>query len=214
MEQEAARSSPDPFKWVGGCLCVDFVNTVGGRVHEGSTGDYRVRADKLRRLEDLETWERGPEGRPAGGREARVASSAGRSLRRAIALREALYRLFRATIRGAPVRRADLDLLSAEVKRYRARQSVVARRGRVELVVEGGAPFPEILLGRVAESALELLTGSDRDLLRQCPGEECGWLFLDRSRSGRRRWCDMRDCGNRAKVGRFRRRARKTTRRP
>jgi predicted RNA-binding Zn ribbon-like protein len=45
----------------------------------------------------------------------------------------------------------------------------------------------------------------------QCPGEECGWLFLDITRSGRRPWCDMADCGNLAKVRRFRERHRAST---
>ena len=39
--------------------------------------------------------------------------------------------------------------------------------------------------------------------LRECASETCQWLFLDRSKSRTRRWCDMRDCGNRAKARRF-----------
>lgn len=50
-------------------------------------------------------------------------------------------------------------------------------------------------------SAVQLLTSADRGLVRACPGDGCGWLFLDRS--GRRRWCTMSICGNRAKVRRF-----------
>jgi predicted RNA-binding Zn ribbon-like protein len=56
----------------------------------------------------------------------------------------------------------------------------------------------------VARSAAELLTSGDLARVGQCPGEECGWLFLDTSRAGRRQWCDMADCGNLAKVRRFR----------
>jgi len=40
-------------------------------------------------------------------------------------------------------------------------------------------------------------------MIRECPGEDCGYLFRDTSR-GRRRWCSMKTCGNRAKVQRFR----------
>jgi predicted RNA-binding Zn ribbon-like protein len=39
-------------------------------------------------------------------------------------------------------------------------------------------------------------------MIEQCEGDVCGWLFLDRSPAGRRRWCSMRDCGNRAKARR------------
>jgi predicted RNA-binding Zn ribbon-like protein len=57
---------------------------------------------------------------------------------------------------------------------------------------------------RVAESASELLTGGSLSRVRRCAGEDCTRLFLDTSRGGRRRWCDMSHCGNVAKVRRFR----------
>jgi len=56
----------------------------------------------------------------------------------------------------------------------------------------------ELPLLRVAWAAGELLTSGELDRVKACPGDECGWVFLDRS--GRRRWCSMDSCGNRAKV--------------
>jgi predicted RNA-binding Zn ribbon-like protein len=50
-------------------------------------------------------------------------------------------------------------------------------------------------------SAAELLSSPDRDLVRACPADDCGWLFLDRR--GRRRWCSMETCGNRSKARAF-----------
>ena len=50
----------------------------------------------------------------------------------------------------------------------------------------------------VARAAGELLTSPDISLVKACPGDDCGWLFIDRR--GRRRWCSMSSCGNRAKV--------------
>jgi predicted RNA-binding Zn ribbon-like protein len=41
-----------------------------------------------------------------------------------------------------------------------------------------------------------------RERLHSCP--RCGWLFLDTSRGGKRRWCSMQVCGNREKVSRHR----------
>lgn len=54
---------------------------------------------------------------------------------------------------------------------------------------------------RLAERAADLLTDPRRDQVRVCPGDECGWLFLDRR--GTRRWCSMQTCGNRAKAKMF-----------
>lgn len=63
----------------------------------------------------------------------------------------------------------------------------------------------------VAGSLAHYLSDHDADRLRVCADDTCSWLFVDRSPAGRRRWCDMRTCGNRAKVARHRARARRTT---
>jgi predicted RNA-binding Zn ribbon-like protein len=52
-------------------------------------------------------------------------------------------------------------------------------------------------LDPVVLDAAELIVGS-RDRLKHCPS--CLWLFEDQTRNGRRRWCDMSDCGSRAKA--------------
>jgi len=43
--------------------------------------------------------------------------------------------------------------------------------------------------------------------LKACPGPDCAWVFYDRTRNGSRRWCQMSECGNRAKGAAFRARA-------
>jgi predicted RNA-binding Zn ribbon-like protein len=58
------------------------------------------------------------------------------------------------------------------------------------------------LLWPVTRSAAELLTSSEVSLVRECASERCSWMFVDRSRTHRRRWCDMKTCGNRAKARR------------
>lgn len=60
----------------------------------------------------------------------------------------------------------------------------------------------------IASSFAHFLADDARDRLRVCANEGCLWLFVDRSPTGRRRWCDMRTCGNQAKVARHRARAR------
>jgi predicted RNA-binding Zn ribbon-like protein len=64
------------------------------------------------------------------------------------------------------------------------------------------------MLWAVARSAADLLASGSIATIRQCAGDECGWMFLDASRNHNRQWCDMKDCGNCAKVKRFRQRAR------
>lgn len=61
----------------------------------------------------------------------------------------------------------------------------------------------DLIIGPVAWAAFDLLRGSELDRLKQCPPEDCRWLFLDRSKNGSRRWCEMSTCGNRAKARRY-----------
>ena len=60
----------------------------------------------------------------------------------------------------------------------------------------------------IAGSLAHYIADHDVARLRICANDECSWRFVDRSPTGRRRWCDMRTCGNRAKVARHRARAR------
>ncbi|MGH2445858.1 MAG: CGNR zinc finger domain-containing protein [Candidatus Limnocylindria bacterium] len=82
--------------------------------------------------------------------------------------------------------------------------------------VEDGARFTIGQVGDELDQARASIAGSlahfladhDAHRLRICADDGCRWLFVDHSPAGRRRWCDMRTCGNRAKVARHRARAR------
>lgn len=60
----------------------------------------------------------------------------------------------------------------------------------------------------IASSLARFLADDDPSRLRVCANEGCRWVFVDRSPTARRRWCDMRTCGNQAKVARHRARSR------
>jgi predicted RNA-binding Zn ribbon-like protein len=57
---------------------------------------------------------------------------------------------------------------------------------------------PQLPLLAAAQAAGQLLWSPERMRVDRCPGDDCGWLFINHS--GRRKWCDMTSCGNRAKV--------------
>ena len=61
-------------------------------------------------------------------------------------------------------------------------------------------------LGRLSEAIARELTQEDKERLRICANDECRWVFRDNSPAGRRKWCDMSSCGNRAKAARHRER--------
>ncbi|MEZ0241412.1 MAG: CGNR zinc finger domain-containing protein [Chloroflexota bacterium] len=77
--------------------------------------------------------------------------------------------------------------------------------GRAIRVGHRHAPSPvDDALARVADTiTAELATGRP-DRFRICANDQCRWAFFDSSPTGRRRWCDMQTCGNRAKAARHR----------
>jgi len=69
-----------------------------------------------------------------------------------------------------------------------------------------GDPIDDAL-ARIADPMVRELADGHPDRIRVCANDRCQWVFYDNSRSGRRRWCDMTTCGNRAKAARHRAKA-------
>jgi predicted RNA-binding Zn ribbon-like protein len=215
VETMTAGSAAGAMRLVGGDPCLDFVNTVGGR-----TGGRRaaVRGDKLSAYSDLVAWSRHADlTRPAEGRALlRLAHvrprEAARVLARAERLRESLYRVLRSLMDGGRPLAADLDAVSLELSAARVQDRLTVGPDGVRWQAPETGEHLESVLWPVARAASALLTSGDLSRLRQCGGDQCGWLFLDRSRNHSRQWCTMEDCGNVSKVRRFRQRRRRTRR--
>jgi predicted RNA-binding Zn ribbon-like protein len=162
-------------------LCVDFANT---RFWRGSPSP----TERLVTPEDLGAWCREVGLPDAAWEEAGLAE--------ALALREAVYRLFAAPDEPAA---DDLALLNRALAAAPARARLTQVDGRYAWDVGALDLAP---LAPVAWSAADLLVGPLRGRVRLCANEKCRWLFLDESKGGNRRWCSMSACGNRAKAHR------------
>ena len=182
--------------FIGGALCLDFANTVSGSSKDRSRS-------RLTRYDELLSWSLAAGALDAADAAAllRQAESdqrrAANLLARALSLREALFRIFSALAAGGTAAEADLQALNREL-RGAMKQLAVAPQAEVFAwrwsAVTADLASP---LWPVARSAADLLTGPELALLRECG--RCCWLFLDRSKNKRRRWCSMDVCGNRAK---------------
>ena len=193
-------------------MCLDFVNPVGGRSNDSS-----VLADKLGDYSDLVAW-----GQHSGIVTAAAAArlineskqqpaAANNVLRRAIALRESLHRIFKAMVMEKAPRSIDLETVNDELLKARKNERLISADKGFKWEWIRGETALDRMLWPVAQSAAEFLSGGDFSRLRECGGEECGWLFEDTSRNRSRQWCHMQDCGNRAKVRRFRTRVQSST---
>jgi predicted RNA-binding Zn ribbon-like protein len=208
-----ADSPAGTMKLVGGDLALDFVNTVGGRIAEGDDAPgSRVLADKLAGYAHLVAWGRhaGSMAEPDARRLLRLGEGRPREaaevLGRALLFREALHRALRSLMLGRRPDPEDVSRLNAEIAAARGREVLAPFRDALRWEWPDAGDRLDSPLWPVARAAAALLTSGDLSRLRQCGGERCGWLFLDRSRNRSRQWCTMEDCGNVAKVRRFRRR--------
>lgn len=201
---------PDTPNSQTGRLCLDFANTV---VWHASNHPE----EKLHNYSDLVSWAREVgvlTAREAQGllREAtRRPSDAATVLERAIVLREAVYRVFSAVASGRSPEGAYLGIVNEALSKALVRLQVVKAAHRFTWGWAGDVTALDRMVWPVARSAGDLLTSEELTRMGQCADDRgCGWLFLDMSRNRSRRWCDMRDCGNRAKAKRHYHRKRKT----
>jgi predicted RNA-binding Zn ribbon-like protein len=182
-------------------LCLSFANTLSWR---GSP----VPTDSLIGLPELLEWLVGLGQRPlpAWSQAADWARSdpqrAARLFGQAIALREAIFRCCFAVASGEAPPDADLDVLNRALAAAPARRRLIRERGRLAWEGSLGAASAPLLLAPVLWSAADLLARADHLRVRRCANDQCLWLFIDRSKAGTRRWCDMAACGNRAKAQR------------
>jgi predicted RNA-binding Zn ribbon-like protein len=128
-------------------------------------------------------------------------------LHETLALRDALWVALDARMAGDPLPGPALEVVNAHAADRSVTWHVTADGRRVRTTPVTVAQ----VLATCAADAVDLLTGP-ADRLRQCEAGDCFLVFLDTSRSGRRRWCSMERCGNRAKVASFRSRHRQEDR--
>lgn len=199
-----------PKDFIAGHVALDFANTVTAR--DSTPRDW---LDSYPRL--LE-W-----GTGAGALETPIASrlranaershrEAAAALGRARKLREAVHDVCIAWLVKKAAPTTALVEIESAWKRASARARMLEVGGALRLSPDIESSGLELPLDVIAFAAVDLLGALDHDRTRVCRGHDCGWLFIDSSKGGRRVWCDMGTCGNAAKGVRFARAARRRRR--
>lgn len=196
--------SPDPpFQYIGGDPAIDLVNTV----------DWASRGPEHERLPDFAAvirWAQGAgvvSAKAASGLRARALvkpREAEAAYRKALRVRAVLQRLFRAMAGSEPAGDA-LDDFNRLLGGALERMQVVPEAGKgragggMGLGWRGAEASLDSVIWPVIWSAASLIVSHEASRLRVCGGPECGWMYVDRSRNGFRRWCQMQTCGTREK---------------
>ncbi|MFJ5774424.1 CGNR zinc finger domain-containing protein [Streptomyces sp. NPDC093094] len=122
-------------------------------------------------------------------------------VRDAVKVREALYGLITNRRLGEEFHREALAVLNSAARKDPATPQLTLAGRHTEAT-------PAQALATVARRAVELLSGPDVPLLKECGNPECTRVYIDRSRGMRRQWCGMESCGNRIKAAAYRARKR------
>ena len=186
--------------FVGGDVVVDFVNTVTGR--NGRPRDWLAGFEALadwaaqsgllpkHRCERLKNLSR------------QSPSDAESALGSARDLRELLFRVLTLAVNGRNPSPGDLDHLHAYWSRAIGKHALRRVSGSIQPVLLDSSTALDGIVNTLAIRAVDLLRELSTTRLRMCAGPNCAWLFIDSSKAGRRRWCDMATCGNDAKAKR------------
>ncbi|MFB2600306.1 ABATE domain-containing protein [Herbiconiux sp. P17] len=115
----------------------------------------------------------------------------------AVHLREAIYSLVASRLHDEEYDEHALEVLNRTAEAPPVVPRLAASGRRTEAT-------PDQALSSVARDAIEVLSGPDAALLKECGRPECTQVYLDRSRGGRREWCAMETCGNKMKAAAYR----------
>jgi predicted RNA-binding Zn ribbon-like protein len=203
-----SQSKINAIRLVGGLSVLDFLNTCDGR-RPGTALEAVV--DKLSSLEDIIHWYLHA-GLVSADEHQRFCDLMQQSawqvtaFRELISFREALYQLLLPIALGKAADERALEALNEQLARTASERLLVSTpfgtmwRWRA---CESLQAMTASLIGRVAVQAAALLTGPDLARLKACGTPNCDWLFIDLSKNGRRRWCQMNICGSREKARRW-----------
>jgi predicted RNA-binding Zn ribbon-like protein len=190
-----------PFAFVGERLWLDFVNSDNGPRHEDALRDFDTLVRWLETVGILDAERtagirRRAQEQPAGAAAALVDARRVRAALRTLAERGPAND----RVRGDGLMEINRVLgRSAGTRRLERRPDGTFMRAFIPV----GDAFAGLVIP-IVESAADALISGELQRVRRCADERCQHVFYDNTRNGRRRWCDMSTCGNRAKAARHR----------
>lgn len=181
----------------GGTLCLDFTNTVHHRKKDPMP-------DYLQHMLDLIAWAKqiqliDTDKNDLLNRKAiHSEKESSQFFKESIKLRETLYQIFYALSMGSPIAPAELKRFNYFLQKHYSRISISEQNGSYQQGWDLPADSFLQLTAPIVKDAAVLLSSDKTGRIKECPS--CGWLFLDSSKNGKRRWCSMKSCGSSIKA--------------
>lgn len=197
------------FDFIGGALCLDFLNTLHSVGAEDPGEELGVPEDLFRWA-----WQAGVLTESDWARVRKQCSrhpDYGRAiLIEAKTLRASLRSMLERALPKRGVTPHDIELLNGLLSEFPATARIERHSGRWQTRWYSESDNVRKIFYEVLRSAAELISRGQLSGVRECASPTCTWMFVDTSKNHTRRWCDMRVCGNREKIRRFRQRMGKT----
>ena len=195
------------FELTGGALALDFVNTLYNRID-----DPRELLTTYKRLLDW-SEQSGALSKMECNRLSKIASKTPRkanwALKEACGLRELLYSIVSNAVHGDSTSADELNALNRWIEKANSKRCLSNHAGDyVWRYLPEDGDFTAMLWPIVFSIESMLTDKHSVSRIKICEGDTCAWAFLDNSRPGNKRWCDMTVCGNRAKARRHRAKSR------
>jgi predicted RNA-binding Zn ribbon-like protein len=186
------------FEFTGNNLCLDFCNTINDR--RGNAQELLTSYDRLL-LWGQEAHILTEEEAHRLDKEAKKHKrEAERVVQQTLELREAIFRLFLASIQGTSSDAADLETFNSALTCALSHNVVIPQEHGFSWAWLPKESALDSMLWPAVRAAADLLTSEELADVRVCASDICSWLFMDTSKNHTRRWCDMKSCGNRAKA--------------
>lgn len=198
---EESRPVED-FEFNAGHLCLDFINTLSDRL-------LPAPSEVLDTYTDFLTWSRRAnilaleQVRQLQSRAEQQPGLAARWLADIKQTREGLFGIFSTIAAGQSVPGEEIGQFNQILSETMSHLCLVSHEDGFTWSWVDDEDHLELPLWYIVRDVAELLASSELHHVRMCASTDCDWLFLDTSKNHRRRWCDMKSCGNRAKARRY-----------
>lgn len=192
----------ETFEFNGGRLCLDFINTLSDRFLPTPREVLDTYTDLLiwSQHADILTNERVRQLQSKAEQQPELAVHCLAAIKQ---VRARLFQLFSTIAAGEVASSEEVEQFNQTLSESMAHLCLLPHESGFTWGWAGSEDHLELPLWYIVRDAAELLAAPELQHVRVCASTNCDWLFLDTSKNHRRRWCDMKICGNRAKARRY-----------
>lgn len=175
----------------GGLLCLDFINTISDYTEDEPVNYITNEEEWLTWLKRVKLID----GDFCGFEKDSF------SIDKILSVRETLYKLFASYVREEVIEKKILSQFNKDFSWMNKHLKFISQGNEITEILDYNKLSANDYLLPIIQSAKDLLVSKDLKHVKECPN--CGWIFLDKTKSNTRRWCNMKACGNKIKTQKY-----------